>query len=267
VLGAHVLGAAFCELDGDVNPIRAALAFASAARRHGARILARTCVTGIRRAGGTILGVETDAGPIAAKVVVNAAGVWAPALGAMVGVTIPIRPRRGMILVTDIRPRTVSGTVLSAEYLVSKFAHDEPPAAAGVTTRLAGGLVAGQTRSGNLLIGSTREWVGQDTRVTREGLAHIGGRALRMMPDLRHVNVIRTYAGLRPATPDGLPVLGPVPGVEGFIVAAGHEGDGIALAPWTGQVVADLIAGRAVPESLQRFALRRFGDREDARGS
>src|SRR5439155_21186050 len=107
--------------------------------------------------------------------------------------------------------------------------------------RLSGGLVVGQTKSGNVLIGSSRQFAGYDNRVTREGIAHIGARAVRAMPPLRKVMVIRTYAGLRPATPDGLPILGRIQGVDGFVMAAGHEGDGIALAPWTGRSIADLI--------------------------
>ena len=65
--------------------------------------------------------------------------------------------------------------------------------------------------------------------------------AQRILPALAKVNIIRTFAGLRPHTPDGLPILGPVEGLPGLIMAAGHEGDGIALAPITGQKVAEYL--------------------------
>jgi glycine/D-amino acid oxidase-like deaminating enzyme len=257
-LGDHVLSATVCHMDAEVNPYRVALAFAAAARRKGASIHQYTCVTGIRQSGSRITDVETDSGTISTNTVVNAAGVWAPALAQMVGVTVPIRPRRGMILVTEPRERILKGTVLSAEYLTSKFPQGHPSERRPPEEQLSGGLVMGQTKSGNVLIGSSRQFVGYDSRVTREGIAHISARAVRAMPLLRTVSVIRTYAGLRPATPDGLPILGRIPGVEGFVMAAGHEGDGIALAPWTGRSVAELILGRTRPEQLAGLELRRF---------
>src|SRR5262249_42620557 len=163
----------------------------------------------------------------------------------------------GMILVTEPRERLLNGMVLSAEYLTSKF-HHGPSDDRRPDDQLSGGLVVGQTKSGNVLIGSSRQFVGYDKSVTREGIAHIGARAVRAMPPLRTVAVIRTYAGLRPAAPDGLPVLGRIPGIEGFVMAAGHEGDGIALAPWTGQAIANLVLGRPYPEQLAHLELRRF---------
>src|SRR5262249_42525577 len=167
VLGHHVLTATYCPIDAEVNPYRVALAFAAAARRKGAAIHQYTCVTGLRRAGARIAAVETNVGMISTDTVVNAAGVWAPALAQMVGATIPIRPRRGMILVTEPRERLLKGMVLSAEYLTSKF-HHSPAEHGPPDDQLTGGLVIGQTNSGNVLIGSSRQFVGYDNRVTRE---------------------------------------------------------------------------------------------------
>ena len=79
-----------------------------------------------------------------------------------------------------------------------------------------------------------------------------------MIPALKHVPVIRTFGGLRPYTPDGLPILGRVAGLEGFIMAAGHEGDGIALSPITGELIADLIATGRTEFPLEDFRLERF---------
>lgn len=258
VLGEHVLGASVCPSDAEVNPYHVTVAFAAAARRKGARIHRGTTVTGIRLAGSRISGVETHAGTILTDTVVNAAGVWAPAIGEMVGLKIPIRPRRGMILVTEPRAPMLKGMVLSAEYLTSKFSAGRPDGAPRPVGELSGGLVIGQTKSGTMLIGSSREFAGYDNRVTREGIVHIGARAVKAIPLLRTVPVIRSYAGLRPATPDGLPILGRVSGVDGFVIAAGHEGDGIALAPWTGRTIADLLLGRMRPEQLADLGLQRF---------
>ena len=98
-----------------------------------------------------------------------------------------------------------------------------------------------QTRAGNLLIGSTREFAGYNRSVTPEGIRAILEHARSFVPAIEKLNIIRSFAGLRPYTPDGMPVLGKMGGVEGFIVAAGHEGDGIALAPITGFLIAELI--------------------------
>ena len=75
---------------------------------------------------------------------------------------------------------------------------------------------------------------------------------------MKDVHFIRTFAGLRPSTADGMPVIGEVPGFPGFFMAAGHEGDGIALAPITGKVVADIVEGRKPEFSLESFRPGRF---------
>ena len=75
---------------------------------------------------------------------------------------------------------------------------------------------------------------------------------------LKRLNVIRVFAGLRPYTPDGLPILGAVEGLEGFIMAAGHEGDGIALSPITGEIIAGLIVDNKTDFPLEPYSLARF---------
>jgi sarcosine oxidase subunit beta len=119
-----------------------------------------------------------------------------------------------------------------------------------------------QADSGNILIGSTREFVGFDRRTTFDGIRTIARRIVSVIPALTHVPVIRTFGGLRPYTPDGLPILGKVAGLEGFIMAAGHEGDGIALAAITGELIADLIATGRTQFPLEDFRLERFRERK-----
>jgi sarcosine oxidase subunit beta len=81
---------------------------------------------------------------------------------------------------------------------------------------------------------------------------------LRVIPGLENLHVIRAFAGLRPYTPDGLPILGKVESIDGFIMAAGHEGDGITLAPVTGEMIAKLVAAEATPFPFDDFRLERF---------
>jgi len=79
-----------------------------------------------------------------------------------------------------------------------------------------------------------------------------------LFPILTKLHVLRFYAGLRPSTPDGLPILGRSPELPGFVIASGHEGDGIALSPITGKRIADLITGQISDAELAPFSLQRF---------
>jgi len=91
-------------------------------------------------------------------------------------------------------------------------------------------------------------------------MQRIAVQTSRLLPALRNLRVIRTFAGLRPSTPDGLPILGPVPNVEGLFIAAGHEGDGIALSPITGQIIAEWIAEGSPSMDVSSFKVERFSD-------
>jgi sarcosine oxidase subunit beta len=252
-LSEHLLGATHSPLDGQVNPIALTLGFAMGAKSLGVRVITGTRVKGIDTTAGRVSAVETDAGRIATDIVVNAAGAHAPEIGAMVGLTIPIKPRRGQIIVTEACPPMVRHCLLSAKYIAAKY-HPEIAKGNGE------GISIEQTENGNFLLGSTREFVGYDKRTTVEGLQRIAAKTAGILPALAQVNVIRAFAGLRPYTPDGLPILGPVDDdeVSGFIMAAGHEGDGIALSPITGELIAQWIATGKSDIPLDAFQLSRF---------
>ena len=169
----------------------------------------------------------------------------------MAGLGIPIIPRRGQILVTAAVPPLLKHCLISAQYVAAKF--DPELAAEGGM-----GFSLEQSDSGNILVGSTREFVGFDRRTTFDGVRSIASRIAPVIPALTRVPVIRTFGGLRPYTPDGLPILGKVAGLEGFIMAAGHEGDGIALSAITGELIADLIDKGRTSFPLDAFRLERF---------
>jgi glycine/D-amino acid oxidase-like deaminating enzyme len=259
-LSESLVGAAYSPLDGQVNPIALTHGFALAARALGARIKTHTEVKGVRTEGGRVTGVETDQGFLPADAIVNAAGVYAPWIGEMVGITVPIRPRRGQLLVTAATKPMIKGCFISARYIAAKH---NPELAKGKGE----GIAIEQTESGNLLLGSTREFVGFDRRITVEGLRGIAKRTMAVLPRLSDLNVIRSFAGLRPYTPDGLPILGPVQGVDGFIMAAGHEGDGIALSPITGELIAQYIVEGRTEIPLDPFRLERFASYLDQAGT
>ena len=251
-LSPAIAGVSFSPMDGQVNPIALTQALGQGARHLGARIMTRTTVTGIHRQAGKVVGVKTASGTLSADAVVNAAGVFAPRIGRMAGLSIPIQPRRGQILVTQTVPPLVARCMISARYIAAKY----NPRLAGAAGE---GVSIEQTENGNLLLGSTREFVGFDRRTTIDGLQRIASRSAALLPALGRVNVIRSFAGLRPYTPDGMPMLGAVPGLSGFLMAAGHEGDGIALAPVTGHLMAQLITEGRSDIELDAFRPERFG--------
>jgi len=259
-LSPHIVSFTYSPQDAHVNPIRLNLGFALRAQKHGAEILLATEITDVLVKNDHIEGVKTSKGIIYAPIVINAAGAWAPIIAKMVGQDLPIEPRRGQIVVTEAVPRLIMGDVLSAQYIAAKYNPSLNQNEASLSKKLGVGLSLSQTKKGNILIGATREFVGYDTRNTREGIREILKNAVRLIPVLKDINIIRTIAGLRPFTPDGLPILGPVNQLQGLYVAAGHEGDGIALAPLTGKIMTQLIIdGKSSLDvsalSPQRFSL------------
>jgi len=245
-LAPDLAGGVFFPDDAQVDPRRATLALLEAAKRRGLVLHTGAEVTAIERADdGRVRGVVTTTGRIATGHVVNAAGVWSGEIARMVGATLPVRPRKGHIIVTEKVPGLVRHPLLEGGYVTTVQATGEDLQVA---------LVAEPTASGTLLLGSSRQFVGFDRTVALEVIAAIAARAARFLPKLVGVQAIRTYAGLRPWSPDHLPLIGPVPGMPGFYVATGHEGAGICLAPITGQLIAQWVMGQE-PSPLARQVL------------
>lgn len=257
-LSPHVIGATWSKEDAEVNPLLLTYAFKTAAMRLGAEIRTGTEVIGINSRGGKVSEVITNKGNIATNIVVNAAGAHAPRIGNMAGIPIPISPRRGIILISEKTKRFIQGNVLCAQYMTSKH-----QANSSSSESYSIGLSLGQTHSGNLLIGGSREFIGFNREATPHLLQAIANHACRIVPALKDIRIIRTMVGFRPFTPDGLPIIGETPQLKGFFIAAGHEGDGIALSPITGKLAANLIEGSgpslhlAKPLSLERFTSER----------
>jgi glycine/D-amino acid oxidase-like deaminating enzyme len=254
-LARHILGATFCAEDAQVNPVLATYAFCDAARRNGVRILTQTQVRHVElteKDGKKAIGkVSTGREVIKPHSVIDAAGAWAATIAEMINVDMPIIPRRGQILVTEPLPKFMDFLLTNGAYISAKLD-------TGVESSAQRGVTFEQTASGNLLIGSTREFVGYNKRTTYQGLTRIAANAAKLMPGSAEFKVIRAFAGLRPSTPDGLSVLGPVAEVENFLVASGHEGDGIALAPITGKLMSDLIVEGRTSIDISELSPNRF---------
>ncbi|MFO7874992.1 MAG: FAD-binding oxidoreductase [Desulfovermiculus sp.] len=254
-LSPDIAGATWSDLDGQVNPIALTQGLALGARELGAEILTGTEVTAFSRAKGGVWTVHTNRGRFEAQVVVLAAGVWTARLVSMLGMRIPITPRKGQLAVTQPARPLLGRPMLSATYIAAKF---DPQLAESRDQ----GVSMEQTAHDTLLLGSTREFAGFDLSTTRQGLIGIAKRCAALVPALKELHIIRSFAGLRPYTPDGLPILGSAPGVDNMYIAAGHEGDGIALAPITGELMAQKILEGRTDFPLHEFSV----DRESLQG-
>ena len=229
-----IRGGIFCPDNGQLNPLMLCRAFAAGARRHGVTFHLGTAVEGIVCEGGRIRGVRTSAGDIACEFVVNAAGAWAAEVGSMVGVKVPVVPARGQIVLTEPVPRFIHHVLSGSE-----------PSAR-------------QTRRGNVIIGSTVEAAGFDKRVTTDTIAEFAHGAVAHFPRLRGLRVIRSWAGLRPASPDHKPIIELVDEPAGFCLATGHSRRGICYAAGTGRLVTELLTGREPFLRAEAFSLARF---------
>lgn len=189
-----------------------------------------TAVTRFRVEGGACRGLETSAGPIACGRVVDAAGAWA-ALDPTLPFAIPVEPVRGQIV--ELADDAAFPTVLESEevYVVPRS-------------------------DGRLLVGATVEQAGFTKAVTAAGVAALLAAAIALAPSIGAARVTDAWAGLRPGTPDGLPLLGESP-VRSLILATGHFRNGILLAPITALLVADVVTG-AGSRDLSAFSPERF---------
>ncbi|MEV6504574.1 FAD-binding oxidoreductase [Streptomyces sp. NPDC051642] len=227
-----------------------ALAAAHLVRASGARLLTGRTVTDVLlKADGTVDGVRTDRGDILAPTVVNAAGTWGGELAALAGVTLPVLPRRGFVLVTEPLPRLVRHKVYAADY-VADVASDS---AALQTSPVVEGTAAGP-----VLIGASRERVGFDREFSLPVVRALAAGAMKLFPFLSDVHAMRSYLGFRPYMPDHLPAIGPDPRVPGLVHACGHEGAGIGLATGTGHLIAQLLSDKTPDLDPAPFRPDRF---------
>lgn len=249
-LSKELLGSTWWEHDAEVNPLNVSFAMARAAQRLGAKVKLQSPVTGLIVEKNRIIGVEVSGEKLYADAVIMAVGVWTPMLFKQIGVDVPVIPRRGQILVSERLDPFLHCNILSASYIANKLKESADPFGIG--------LAIGQTRSGTLLIGGSRQFAGYNTKTSSEITQKIGEAAVRAFPELANVRIIRAFAGLRPYTPDGMPVLGSIDGMDGIYIAAGHEGDGVALAPITGKIMAQVVCGADPGIDIRPFSLSRF---------
>ncbi len=248
-----------CKTDSTVNPYMMTYSMFHSAEKQGAKIHTNTEVKNVSKNETGQFVIETNNGTYTAKKVVNAGGVWAPRLGAMVGLDIPILPRKGQLIVASRQQPVGLRKVMEFGYLISKFGGERIVDADMEKYGVA--LVFEPTESQNFLIGSSREFGGFDTKVNHEVTKLIAKRAIRFYPKIADMTVIRTYAGLRPWTEDHLPIISRVEHIPGYFIAAGHEGDGISLAAVTGKLIEEMLNDKETCIPIEPLQLSRFKER------
>jgi len=251
-LTPRIEAAVYYPEDAQVQPTVAAEALMASARMHGARLLENTPVLGpLLDSSGSLIGVTTGAGELRGKRVLVAAGPWSGEVAGLLGAHLLVRPRRGELLVTTRMRHRIFHKVYDADYVGAVGSDDGS---------LQTSSVVESTRSGTVLIGSSRQQVGFDARLRVDVLSEIAAKAIRLFPFLTDVAVMRSYGGFRPFTPDHLPIIGEDPRVPGLWHATGHEGAGIGLSLATAELIRDLMQGHptridAAPYSAARASL------------
>jgi glycine oxidase len=205
-----------------------------AAKHRGVDLCSGSPVVSVDRWDGRVVGVTTDKTSYLAPKVVNCAGAWA---GQIPPHAFPIRPVKGQMVCFAMPSRDLLRHVVRSPeiYLIPRS-------------------------DGRLLAGATVEEAGYDKRTVPETIQRLQRAAVAMCPALKDARVLEAWAGLRPGTPDDLPILGATP-TPGYYVASGHFRDGILLAPVTAQVMAQVITGSQPQYDVAPFSVERFAGR------
>lgn len=223
-------GGLWAPREGALDPVRLVRALLEDARLAGARILSEN-VEGLERNGSRVIGVYGTERYSADQVIV-AGGAWSPLLMGLPR-PLPVVPIRGQ-MASFPWPTGVEKSIVYGHHAY---------------------LVA---RGDEAVAGSTMENAGYDSEVTAAGLAHIFTAVTALCPALAGLEVNRTWAGLRPVTPDGLPIIGREPRVDGLWYATGHGRNGVLLAGITGVILTQLLNGEPTVEDLAPFRPQRF---------
>ena len=234
-LTRQIRGAAYEDESAQLDSYRLTLALAQAAEKRGAEGQLRP-VTGVLGDSSRVTGVRTATGDIECGTVVMAAGTWSSSFGAALNFPIPVRPLKGerLLLRFDGPPLPV---------LISS------PKRGHMISRLDGVLSVGSTGGrdydqNNLFLGEE-----YDSVPTETAKLELLQRAIDVLPGLESAELVEQLAGSRPLSPDRMPIIGPVPGVEGIVLATGHSTKGIHLGPITGRIVTEYIRAGCGPIS------------------
>jgi sarcosine oxidase, subunit beta len=237
-----VIGGSFCSTDGFVDPHSVMTGFMLKAMERGVELMRETEVTAINTDARGVSGVETNRGPIAGRVVVNAAGAWAGRVAALAGVDLPVEPLRRMLVPTEP---------------FDKVAHTSPM----VVDMSTGFHYRPEGRGLLLAWNDPEETPGFKTNFDHRFIEKILTRGVDRLPVLEEaeINPKRAWAGLYEMTPDHHPVIGEVRAMPGLFLANGFSGHGVMHSPATGRIMADLITtGRTDMVESDLLGVERF---------
>jgi glycine oxidase len=234
-LSEDIRGAMYTTGEHQIRAVRLTHAYARAAANRGVQYRLGSPVAGLAYQGERVTGVRlSDGSAVSADHVVIAAGAWSALLGADVGVNLPVRPVRGQLVHLQTVARVIRLTVMHGiGYVTPKV-------------------------DGTVVVGATQEEVGFDTRTTAEGVASMLALGPKLVPALAQAEIAEIKVGLRPGTPDDLPILGPAPGWQGLTIATGHFRSGVVLSPITGKLIAESIITGQTDPLLAPFSPARF---------
>jgi glycine/D-amino acid oxidase-like deaminating enzyme len=289
--GGKWAGALYTASDARAEPNRAAAAIARGAHRAGAHIVTRCAVRGLERAAGRVSAVVTEHGVVTARAVVCAGGAWTRLFCGSIGIAVPQLTVLGTVARTAPTTQLLEGEAWSPRIAIRRradggytvahggsFAHALTPA----TFRLASKFLPALRKAH----GSIRLTIGRDffhalampsrwsldspspferARVLDPApeprvLGQIRAALRIWFPEIATAPFVETWGGMIEASPDVLPIISAVDGLEGFYIATGFSGHGFGIGPGAGKLIADMASGRAIPVELAAFRLGRFFD-------
>lgn len=234
-LSRGLVGGVYYPGDANCDPLRFVTNVGAAAQQRGVVIRTRTDVLGFERIGNRIATVRTSEGDLYPGSVVLAAGAWTPRLSRQIGVFVPLEGAKGYHV--DLQ-RSAGDPTLPIFIKEARVIATPLDAA--------------------LRFGGTLELDGLDLRINPARVEAIKRAAYRTFEHTRNTRVVEVWSGLRPCTPDGLPMIGRAAGFDNLIVATGHGMSGLQLAPVTGRLVTELVFGQAPSLDLQPVRPDRF---------
>lgn len=233
------LGGLIAREDGFASPFHTTQAFRAAALRAGARILEGVRAQAPRRQGG-VWRLESSAGPIEARVLVNTGGAWGAAMAASLGETVPLAPSAPMMMVTAPVPAFCTPVVIGVNRALSFK----------------------QAQNGTVLIGGGHlgvpDTVAETSSVDFRKLVLSGRTVAELFPIMRSAQVVHTWSGIESRFPDGIPVIGPSKTEPDAFHAFGFSHHGFQLGPVIGRIMADLVVEGTTPFPLEPFRIDRF---------
>jgi glycine/D-amino acid oxidase-like deaminating enzyme len=247
-LSKHLFGAVYSPVDGKVNPILLTMGLAEGTKKHGGRVLTHTRVRAIEMRDGEIQSVVTDRGRIKTRTVVNAAGAWARKVGDMVGLEIPIVVHQGEVFVTEPLPLLFSLVAYSGSYVTGMtkvITGDATESLRAIDPLWYYGVR--QHANGNITLGSgtgIRDYMGFDKRGTYRKLRELVEWGTKVIPSLKNVNIIRSWAGVKSGSLSraaGGVIIDEVNFGKSSMVLVVDTGHGVARCPINGRLAAELM--------------------------